>query len=208
MKPGPFTQWLALLARVDGATLIVIVRALREARILPVGARGMNALEVDGDYLAKVLIARMATDKPARTVECYTRFANMQLANPDMHWLVESKLPDPDHTLLDLFRVICDPETTLPKKEKFVCTFTGQAEATLRFGRKTLFYIDRAEMAAGLQALEAANDDPALESAFYRHVIASPMSTHGIIEARSFTSAWLEGAKRSVFHDHNPDEVK
>jgi hypothetical protein len=201
MKPGPFVNIFALLARVDEKSLTVFDRNLKAAKILPVGGRGPSARDVDHEYFAKLLIARMATDKPARAVESFQRFSNMQLANEDMHRNVASLLADKDHNLLDLFRVICDPKVRLPADREFTISFTGQALVEVHQEKFDLTYIDRDLLAASTQAMLAAKGNSDRELDFLIICRDSSMSLHGIQESRSFTSTWLEDAKRLVFHE-------
>ncbi|WP_126155716.1 hypothetical protein [Paracoccus haematequi] len=114
-------------------TLSVIDRQLKAAKHLPVFGRGPSARDVDASYLARILITRMATDRPARAVESFERFASMQIANAGHHHWVNSRLPDPDHTLLDLMELLCSPDHDLTKGPEFVIQFLGQAAVDIEF---------------------------------------------------------------------------
>ena len=199
MKPGPFTTVFALLARVDEKTLAVHVRALRDAGVLDKGGRGRSGIEVDHVYLAKLLISRMATDKPARAVEAYQRFESMQLSNPRGHEMVKSVLPDPDHTLLDFMTAICDPANQLPATFDFEVCFEGSSMATVRGRNTTLMYVDRNWIESTTDALTATDgDDPAIKK-ILADAASSENSRHGIVESRSFTSTWLQALKDILF---------
>lgn len=199
MKPGPFITLFALLARVDEKTLAVHARALRDAGVLDKGGRGRSAIEVDHVYLAKLLTSRMATDRPANAVEAFHRFAGMQLANGDMHLMVKSVLPDPDHKLIDFMTAICDPSNPLPAISDFEISFDGTVMVTVRTDKTVLMYVDRDWIRGSVNALGAAAGDNAVVQTVLSDAAASQNSMLGIVESRSFTSTWLQAVKDIAF---------
>ncbi|WP_290689408.1 MULTISPECIES: hypothetical protein [unclassified Haematobacter] len=204
MKPGPFVSLVALLGRLDEKTLAVHARALRDAGILEKGGRGRSGLEVDHVYLAKLLISRMGTASPARAVETYQRFAAMQMPHDAGHWLIQSRLPNPDHTLLDLITLLCDPAAPLSPKTPFEVTFIGSAMVEVKIGKETLTYIDRNELEKGAAEFVAAEGSDDELAKLRVQAFLSPMSMHGIVESRTFNSQWLQMLKDLLFVHEEP----
>lgn len=204
MKPGPLVSFLALHARVDEKTLSVLVRALRDADILEKGGRGPSGIEVDCRYLAKILIARMATDKPARAVQAFHNFSGMQLVSDQSHQYLASLLPDPNHTLLDFVSRICDPQINLKDAPEFEVAFVGNACVHVsRNGRSIASYADMISFQLTLDQMMDAEikGDAEREHRLLERVAMGDSALIGIVESRSFTSSWLQVFKNFVFAD-------
>lgn len=77
MRAGPFIDTIAGAYRVEQATVKVLFRALRDARLLTTGARGVNAPHMTPLDAARMTIALLATDSPSRAVERVQRFGAM-----------------------------------------------------------------------------------------------------------------------------------
>lgn len=202
MKPGPFTQLFSLVARVDHKSMIVFDRLLKEAGILPTGGRGFNAKEVDGNYLAKVLIARMGTDKPARAVEAYTRFAQFQLSEFSEPLLLGDRLSDPNHTLFDLVSMLCSPGFQPPNGVELTVRFVGQALVEVSSEHGKVNYIPREEFkerADHLAERMKNGDGVDVLAAFMGNSWHHRLSLHGIVEIREFNTGWLEILKKFTF---------
>ena len=204
MKPGPFISHLAAAARVEEKTLSVLARALRDADILEKGPRGINAIEVDHVYLAKTLIGRMGTDKPARAVAAFGRFSAMQMLSSGGHQFVKSQLPDPDHSLLDFMVEICKPTVDLTKGGEFEVRFVGSAAVdVVRDGEIFLMYGDSKGLEKRTAEMREAVQDKSGEKlrALMLSSFSDENSLHGIVETRSFTSTWLQELKTVVLAD-------
>ncbi|WP_217643946.1 hypothetical protein [Gemmobacter aquatilis] len=142
----------------------------------------------------------MGTDKPARAVEAFQRFAGMQLLNTGMHGEVASLLPDPDHSLLDFMVRICDPALDLNVTPEFEVSFVGAAAVdVIRAGKTVLMYGDRAGLEHDAAALAEAQGDAEREEKILFRAYMGKNALHGIVESRSFTSTWLQGLKSMVF---------
>lgn len=79
MKSAPFISLLAKTYHVEEKTLVVYARFLREAGLLTTGARGVNAPNMLPLDAARLTIALLATESPARAVESVKRFAPMTI---------------------------------------------------------------------------------------------------------------------------------
>jgi hypothetical protein len=80
MKPGPFNKLIAEAYRVEEKTVVVFTRALKEADLITTGGRGVNAPDMTPLDAARVTIALLATDKPARAAEMVRRFGGLPYA--------------------------------------------------------------------------------------------------------------------------------
>ncbi len=77
MKIGPFIDHIADVYRVNKKTVAVFARFLREAGLLTSGGRGCHAPHMQPIDAARMTIALLATDKPARAVERVQQFAGL-----------------------------------------------------------------------------------------------------------------------------------
>jgi hypothetical protein len=69
MKSGPFILLVARAYRVEESTVRLYARALKEAGLLTTGAGGRGAPHMGAQDAARLTIALLATDSPARAVE-------------------------------------------------------------------------------------------------------------------------------------------
>lgn len=203
MKPGPFILAFAALARFDEKTLPVHARALRDAGILPKGGRGASALEVDHHYMAKLLISRLGTDKPARGVEAFNRLAGMQLVEPHMLDAFRGTQLADDHTALDFMTMICDPNLTLKSEDEFTVEVILPALIEVKSEKYHLIYQNRAEWNALVKQVAETRDDPEKRALLEAETYFSETSLQGVTESRSFTSTWLQAFKNFAFHPLN-----
>lgn len=74
-----FIEIIAEAYRVDEKTVALFARLLREAGMLTSGGRGRHAPHMQPIDAARMTIALLATDKPARAVERLQRFAKITL---------------------------------------------------------------------------------------------------------------------------------
>lgn len=79
MKSGPFIKIVAEAFQVEEKTLVVYARALKEAGLLSMGARGINAPDMTCKDASIITIAVLATDKPSRCVEMVRRFKDLPI---------------------------------------------------------------------------------------------------------------------------------
>lgn len=77
MKSGPFIKAIANAYGVEEGTVYVISRLLKEAGLMTTGARGVNAPEMTPLDAARITIALLATDRPARAPEVVRAFADV-----------------------------------------------------------------------------------------------------------------------------------
>lgn len=78
MKSGPFLSMIADTFAVEGKTVTVYARALKEAGLLTTGARGVNAPDMTALDAARMTIALLACDGPSQAVERVQRFGQLQ----------------------------------------------------------------------------------------------------------------------------------
>lgn len=201
MKPGPFIKAFSALARIEENTLRVHARTLRDAGILKKSGRGNSAIEVDNEYLAALLISRMATDRPSHAVEAYRRFADMQLLNESDHYMVESVIQKPDHTLSEFMVAICDPALSLNRAYDFTVTFLGDAIVDVSLQGCTMTYCKRDELATHTAMISTSRGDSEKEALAKASIFHSQSSLQGIIESRQFSSTWLELVKDAILRE-------
>ena len=79
MRSGPFIAALAQAYRADEATVKLFARFLKEAGLISSGARGVNAPHMTPLDAARMTVALLSTDSPARAVERVQRFGPMAL---------------------------------------------------------------------------------------------------------------------------------
>lgn len=89
MKSASFHLTVYYAYRVDGRSLTVFLRNLKEAGLITSGGRGRHAPHMQPVDAARITIALLATDKPARAVDRLERFSKITF-QPD-----ESKGPFP-----------------------------------------------------------------------------------------------------------------
>lgn len=77
MKSAAFIETVANAYRVDEKTVTLFARLLKEARLLTSGGRGRHAPHMQPIDAARMTIALLATDKPARAVDRLERFRNL-----------------------------------------------------------------------------------------------------------------------------------
>lgn len=77
MKSAAFHFEVKDAYRVDGRTLNLILRNLKEAGLITTGGRGRHAPHMQPIDAARITIALLATDKPARAVDRLERFRNL-----------------------------------------------------------------------------------------------------------------------------------
>lgn len=82
MKSGPFLSMIADTFSVEGKTVTVYARALKEAGLLTTGARGVNAPDMTPLDAARMTIALLACDGPSQAVERVQRFGKIRYS-PD-----------------------------------------------------------------------------------------------------------------------------
>lgn len=78
MKAGPFNAMIAAAFSVEEKTVTVFARALKEARLLTTGARGVNAPDMTPLDAARMTIALLACDGPAQAVERVKLFGQLR----------------------------------------------------------------------------------------------------------------------------------
>lgn len=77
MQPRAFLYNVANAYRIDAKTLAIFAREMRAAGFLTTGARGVNAPHMTPVDAARITIALLSTDKPARAVKRVERFGNL-----------------------------------------------------------------------------------------------------------------------------------
>lgn len=77
MKSAAFIEIVARAYKVEGKTVTVFARLLKEAGLLTSGGRGRHAPHMQPTDAARMTIALLATDKPARAVDRLERFRNL-----------------------------------------------------------------------------------------------------------------------------------
>lgn len=78
MKSGPFLSMIADTFSVEGKTVTVYARALKEAGLLTTGARGVNAPDMTPLDAARMTIALLACDGPSQAVDRVRRFGQLR----------------------------------------------------------------------------------------------------------------------------------
>lgn len=81
MKQNQFNTVVAECYRVEEKTLTVFFRALKEAKLLTSGARGVNAPHMLPIDAARVTMALLSTDMPSKAVERVNRFASIPFSS-------------------------------------------------------------------------------------------------------------------------------
>ncbi|MBU3028953.1 hypothetical protein [Paracoccus marinaquae] len=79
MKSGSFISLISRVYRVDEKTVTLVARSLKEAGLLTTGARGVNAPNMIPLDAARMTIALLSTDSPAKMVEAVERYRDMKL---------------------------------------------------------------------------------------------------------------------------------
>ena len=200
MKSGPFAHVVARLLRLDPQSVTVAARHLKSAGLMATGARGVNAPEMTGADLAALLLSLLATDRPAWAADMLNRYKGFQLSAPSMAQAVGSRLPDPDHTLLDFLNLICDPSFPLDPDHEFTVRAVATSHVEVEGGEWTLIYWPRDEvdrLAAEFAAADLDNLPEELASELYD----GPMSRHGLVTSREVKSSDIDLIKRVVFGD-------
>ena len=77
MKSGPFIKVVSESYGIDEKTVSVFARFLKDAGLLSMGARGINAPHMTPLDAARLTIALLATDRPSRAVELARLFGNL-----------------------------------------------------------------------------------------------------------------------------------
>lgn len=77
MKSGPFIKAVSEAYKVEEKTVNTVARFLREAGLLTSGARGVNAPDMTPLDAARITIALLATDRPARVVEAVKEYSKL-----------------------------------------------------------------------------------------------------------------------------------
>jgi hypothetical protein len=77
MKSAAFIEIVASAYRVEGKTVTLFARLLKEAGLLTSGGRGRHAPHMEPTDAARMTIALLATDKPARAVDRLERFRTL-----------------------------------------------------------------------------------------------------------------------------------
>lgn len=78
MKSAAFIEIVASAYRVEGKTVTLFARLLKEADLLTSGGRGRHAPHMEPTDAARMTIALLATDKPARAVDRLVRFRTLK----------------------------------------------------------------------------------------------------------------------------------
>lgn len=78
MRSGPFIEAVAHELRLPVSSVRVYARALKEAGLMSSGARGVNGAHMTPLDAARLVIALLATDKPAECVERVQRFGQIK----------------------------------------------------------------------------------------------------------------------------------
>lgn len=85
---GVLTNGIAAAVQIPTATINMFVRVLREERLITTGARGVNAPPMTYLDAARILIALLVTDRPARAAEAVRDFGSLECVelriNPDV----------------------------------------------------------------------------------------------------------------------------
>lgn len=79
LTSGVLVRVVAAATEVPEATVALYLRSLREAGLITTGARGVNAARMSHLDAARLLLAIVATDRPARAVEAITDFGALEL---------------------------------------------------------------------------------------------------------------------------------
>lgn len=78
MKSGPFIKLVSASYKVEEKTVTMYARLLKNAGLFSMGARGINAPDMTPLDSARITIALLATDRPARCVERVRRFGALR----------------------------------------------------------------------------------------------------------------------------------
>lgn len=189
MKMGPFLETVASGTCLGLRSVRIFGRELRDGGLLTTGARGVNAPDMTPRDLAVMLIALLGTDRPARAVDAVRYFGGMQPAQPahPESWGSGGVLPEsPDHTLLELLTVICDPAVELPQELRIA--LYGNLHAV----------VSNDAPEAG-EPLAVAYHDRIEMDRLYQTGESSLVSGHGIQTTREIGSASIEAMKTAIF---------
>jgi hypothetical protein len=166
MTPGELVQTLSGALQIDHKTFAVVDRFLKEADLIPRGGRGPSARRVTPRDMATLIIAALATDKPARAVEAVSRVAAFQLISPESDLRRIGGGFGPDHTFLDVLELICDPARyPWPNTVRLRFACEDARIAALSINDRPLHYANRADMSRMLEA-QATGDEAALMAAY------------------------------------------
>lgn len=140
MKSGPFIKAVSEAYRIEEKTVSIVARFLKDAGLLSMGARGINAPHMTALDAARLTIALLATDKPARAVEETKRFCRFTVATDLLDELAPEFASDPEYSA-DLEEVLEEffkgnSNTFLEVQEVELCSETGCAtvKAEVIFG--------------------------------------------------------------------------
>jgi len=102
-------------------------RGLREAGLLPVGGRGLNAPDITSRHAALILISLAATNRAVQTADAARAYASMEPVNPDAPFAGQTMFADA------LGAILNDPYLELEVSTVVICR-TWQ-EAIIKFRR-------------------------------------------------------------------------
>lgn len=219
MKIAQMASLIMLACRLDEKSGNIFARELRNAKLINSGpGRGVNAPDMTNKDLATFLIALLATDKPAKSVELYRNLCSMQLAHPENWATATKKLPnDPDHTFQELMEALCDPEVKAPNQ--IIIETSGTASVTVtndgvwndEYVSPELYYHNRAEMQRHLEAwqdVDLENTDSARVKKIMDTLEDSPISMHGLTTSRRLRTDTIELIKMFMFPEHYIEELR
>lgn len=196
MTPGELVKLLSLVLRIDEKTFTVSDRLLKEADLLPRGGRGRSARRVTPRDMATLIIAALATDKPARVVDAVARVAAFQMIDPgqDLPYVEKGGL-GPDHTFLDVLELVCDPARyDWPKRVEIEFGCEDARLAWLSINGKQLIYMDRADTSQMLDAM-ATSEEAAIAAAFKLRTF----TPHPLVTERRVSGSNIRLLRQVVF---------
>ncbi len=102
MRIGPLITLLSSTYGVPEAGITLVARALREARWLSTGARGVNAPEMGARDVARLTLALLSGEPPSKVVDEFAFLRELQTGDifPPDGFISQDQLP-PSHTLED-----------------------------------------------------------------------------------------------------------
>lgn len=138
MRAREFEKLLALLdpkpwtaSEIDQRT-----RGLRDAGLLPVGGRGLNAPHITAQHAALILISLAATNSAVETVEAVPAYASMEAVGPDTLFSGQVMFADA------LGGILADRYGMMEILEVFICRTWPEAKIKYQRGgreRKTVY---------------------------------------------------------------------
>lgn len=147
MQSGPFITFISGICQVDEKTLTVYARALKEAHLMTSGARGVNAPHLRPIDAARMIIALLATDRPAECVAAVMRFRALpyrpDLSDADVTALGHDGVSTLEQALVRVVALDPDPLVWAARGFPAVEVVRNDKSASLIFGGAKLAFRSR-----------------------------------------------------------------